>query len=235
MADAPAVLVVDDEPQIRAMLRTLLAERSRFHAHVTEAGSAEDALTALGKAPFDLVISDYRMGKMSGVDLLANAADRFPRTTRILVTAFTDERIAVEAVERGRVDAFLNKPFDNRKLLALVESFLADPAPYSIEHLPDVPFAPAAPAAPASPPAPLALSLPTDPIAALPEVGAPSVGAPLTPEEAEQLARLDQALRQLRVQFGLGKMSAEGFERASRELRAMRADLELKRLEAESS
>ncbi|HWG92462.1 MAG TPA: response regulator, partial [Candidatus Thermoplasmatota archaeon] len=120
------ILVVDDETQIRAFLKTLLGRRTHGQAQVDDCGSAEDALKALESKRYDLVITDYKMGRLTGIDLLESARSRYPGMARILMTAYDDSTIACEAVERGSVDGFVSKPFNTKQVQTLVESLLGN-------------------------------------------------------------------------------------------------------------
>lgn len=131
-----SVLVVDDEQEIRRLMSAILGRYvTRYRIHVTEAATAEEALAALELADFDLIVSDYSMPGKTGIDLLAVAHKRAPRTGRVLITALEQLDIGVEAINRGKVDGFLRKPWDNAALVALVDSLLetriapAAPAP----------------------------------------------------------------------------------------------------------
>src|SRR4029450_9575157 len=73
---------------------------------------------------FDLVISDQRMPGMSGVDLLGFAAERDETCGRILLTGYADPEAPVEAINRGRVHAYLHKPCSAEELRAVVQSTL---------------------------------------------------------------------------------------------------------------
>ena len=120
-----SVLVVDDEQEIRRLMSAILGRYvTRYRIHVTEAATAEEALAALELADFDLIVSDYSMPGKTGIDLLAVAHKRAPRTGRVLITALEQLDIGVEAINRGKVDGFLRKPWDNAALVALVDSLL---------------------------------------------------------------------------------------------------------------
>ena len=142
-----SVLVVDDEQEIRRLMSAILTRYiTRYRIHVTEAATAEEALAALELADFDLIVSDYSMPGKTGIDLLAIAHKRAPRTGRVLITALAQLDIGVEAINRGKVDGFLRKPWDNAALVALVDSLLET----------RVAVAPPPAPAPASAPAPAA-------------------------------------------------------------------------------
>lgn len=123
------VLVVDDEADIRGSLRRVLARLPVESVEFHEAENGEDAIGMLRKQFFHLILSDYRMGRVSGVDVLEIARIEEPRTVRVLMTAFEDMDIAREAVNRARIEGFVRKPWENEKLLALVEKLLAERYP----------------------------------------------------------------------------------------------------------
>jgi signal transduction histidine kinase len=106
MESRPRILVVDDEPRSRE----LLARTLRKAAEVGSAGSADEAWALFVEKPFDLVISDQRMPGQTGVDLLARISERDEHVGRILLTGYSDLEATVEAINRGRVHAYLHKP-----------------------------------------------------------------------------------------------------------------------------
>jgi DNA-binding NtrC family response regulator len=106
MAQSYQILVVDDEPRgAELMARTL-----RRFGSVERAESAEAAWELIQESRFDLVISDQRMPKMSGVELLTRVADLDDSIGRVLITAYSDLKAATDAINRGRVHAYLPKP-----------------------------------------------------------------------------------------------------------------------------
>ncbi len=117
----PRVLVVDDDAVGRYTLRGLLEDEGLA---VEEAPDGQAALDRLGKAEFDLVISDLRMPKLDGLELLRRSQERSPAPRIILLTAHGSERHAVEAMKLGALDYF-RKPFDVEEVLAVVRRSLA--------------------------------------------------------------------------------------------------------------
>ena len=102
------LLIVDDEKNIRRSLATYF--ESCGH-HVLMAESAPLALTILTANPnVDLVLSDYRMAEMNGLELLHEIKARFPKVLTILITAYATVESAVEAMKSGAYD-YLAKPF----------------------------------------------------------------------------------------------------------------------------
>jgi DNA-binding NtrC family response regulator len=110
------ILVVDDEPAVRFALAELLTEAGH---DVREAEHAPAALAALEGEAADVVISDLNMPAMSGLALLGEVRARHDGTLFILLTAYGDERVAVEALQLGAYH-YIPKPFDNDEILAIV-------------------------------------------------------------------------------------------------------------------
>jgi two-component system response regulator FlrC len=109
-------LVVDDDAAMRlAMARVL--ERAGYEA--TRCASAEEALEALRARPWDALVSDIRMPRMSGAELLERGLALRPTLAVVLVTAYGTVTDAVEAIRRGARD-YLLKPFAPQALVAAV-------------------------------------------------------------------------------------------------------------------
>jgi DNA-binding NtrC family response regulator len=120
------VLLVDDEADIRRSLRRLFERRGVPPEQVLEAASGEEALVLLAQRPVDVALCDYRMKGLTGVDVLSWVAERQPGTAKVLLTGYADLQMAVEAIQDGRVGAFLQKPWDNEDLLERVRALLRD-------------------------------------------------------------------------------------------------------------
>src|SRR5919198_5775546 len=106
MAD-PRVLVVDDERSMRELLSIMLKQSGY---HVVAADGGEEAVAALAREPFDLVITDLRMRKVDGIAVLRAAKEHSPHTVVLVVTAFASTETAVEAMKLGAYD-YVTKPF----------------------------------------------------------------------------------------------------------------------------
>jgi two-component system, NtrC family, response regulator PilR len=113
------VLVVDDELSMREYLEVLLV---RAGCEVKCAGSVKEAIAQL-PIGFDLVISDMKLGKDSGMTVLqaARAVPTGPEV--ILITAYGTPAAAVDAMRQGAYD-YICKPFDNDELMLLVQKAL---------------------------------------------------------------------------------------------------------------
>jgi DNA-binding NtrC family response regulator len=115
------VLVVDDDAVGRYTLRGLLEEEGLA---VEEAPDGAAAIELLAQRDFDLVISDLRMPKLDGMELLRRAQAFTPSTRIILLTAHGSERHAVEAMKLGALDYF-RKPFEVEEVLTVVRRSIA--------------------------------------------------------------------------------------------------------------
>jgi DNA-binding NtrC family response regulator len=112
----PPLLVVDDEKNMRLSLETVMVEEGyEFRA----ADSAEAALRLLEKEQFFMVVTDARLGGMSGYELLGQVKTRWPNLPILMITAYATPKLAVEAIKAGAID-YLAKPFAPEELLHAV-------------------------------------------------------------------------------------------------------------------
>src|ERR1700690_4279370 len=115
------VLIVDDEAEIRESLQTLL-ELEGYE--VETAANGEEGLSKLGDRPFDLVLLDLALAGRSGIDLLPEIRALDAQLPVIIITAFGTVEDAVRAMQGGAGN-FLQKPWDNEKLLADIRTAVA--------------------------------------------------------------------------------------------------------------
>ena len=112
----PPVLVVDDEKNMRLSLQTLLGDEG-YAVRAVE--SAETALELLGQENFFMVISDARLGGMSGYEFLGKVRRQWPDLPVLVITAYATPKLAVEVIKAGAID-YLAKPFAPEELLHAV-------------------------------------------------------------------------------------------------------------------
>ncbi|HXM23527.1 MAG TPA: sigma-54 dependent transcriptional regulator [Terriglobales bacterium] len=118
---AGSVLIIDDEAAIRESLETLL-ELEGYG--VASAASGEEGLARIGERSFDLVLLDLALPDRNGMDLLAEIRVQDPGLSIIMVTAYGTVENAVRAMQAGAAN-FVQKPWDNEKLLADVRAAVA--------------------------------------------------------------------------------------------------------------
>jgi two-component system response regulator PilR (NtrC family) len=119
-ATRPRVLVVDDEPSMRDMLRIVL-RRDGYDVVVAEGGT--QAIHDIHEGPFDVLLSDIRMPDASGVDVLRAAKAVNPEILAFMMTAFASTDTAVEAMRLGALDYF-TKPFSMDELRLKIRQHL---------------------------------------------------------------------------------------------------------------
>jgi adenylate cyclase len=119
----PRILVVDDEPDILVALRNYL--EGALGVEVIGVPSGAAGLQALDEGPIDVIVSDFRMPVMNGVEFLRQARAKHPDTPRILLTAYPDMDLAIRALNDAAIVQFLTKPVDPEKLLEVVQTTMA--------------------------------------------------------------------------------------------------------------
>jgi thioredoxin reductase (NADPH) len=125
------LLTVDDDPSVsRAVARDLRRQYGQDH-RVLRAGSGAEALDALRELKLRgeqvaVVLADYRMPEMNGIEFLESAMDLYPHARRALVTAYADTDAAIAAINLVDVDHYLLKPWDppEEKLYPVVDAML---------------------------------------------------------------------------------------------------------------
>ena len=114
------ILIVDDERSMRDVLSIMLR---RAGYGVTVATDAEEAMAEIGREIFDLVITDLKMPKGSGLDVLKAVKVSSPETVVLVITAFASTESAVEAMKQGAYD-FLTKPFQVDEVQLIIKKAL---------------------------------------------------------------------------------------------------------------
>lgn len=141
------ILIVEDQRDVSRLLRSAL-ETLEHDLEVVEIPSGEEAILYSGRRPVDLLVADYRLPGMTGVELMRKVRTRHPEAKIILITGQTDPRIRKEIAEAG-ADAFFLKPVEIadfldtvERLLGLVETILPpepiSPSDTNNRRLPDL-------------------------------------------------------------------------------------------------
>ena len=116
------VLVVDDEENVRTLLK-LIFERLKPDYQVVTASNSYAALGRMMQHSFDLVLTDWHMGDMDGLELAGAIRDISP-DTRILLMTGSDPHQLPEVVESVGLDGWLEKPFTPAQVLNVVEQVM---------------------------------------------------------------------------------------------------------------
>ena len=111
----PSILIVDDEPEITAILSDLFYGKY----DCTTAGSAEEALDRLAGGNYELIVSDITMPGMSGLDMIPHVRSTSPNTVVVMISGMQTVESAIEALRLGAFD-YVMKPFDLRQVEAVV-------------------------------------------------------------------------------------------------------------------
>ena len=119
-SERPAILIIDDDEQIRGLLEELLSPNNTC----TAVGSAEEALTILGSINFNLVISDIKMSGISGLDLVPRILAQSPDTVVVMISGQPTIDFAIDAMRVGAFD-YITKPLDLRHVETAVSRALA--------------------------------------------------------------------------------------------------------------
>jgi thioredoxin reductase (NADPH) len=127
----PVLLSVDDDPGVSRAVARDLRRRYGDDFRVLRASSGREAMEALRELKLRgdtvaVLLADYRMPEMNGIEFLEQAMDLFPRARRALLTAYADTDAAISAINVVDVDAYLLKPWDppEEKLYPVVDAML---------------------------------------------------------------------------------------------------------------
>ncbi len=118
--ETATIAIVDDEPMVTTALRAFLELETRYR--VVAFASPRVALEALAREPAQVVIADFMMPEMDGIEFLRRVRDRCPFTTRILLTGYADKANAIRAINEVGLYYFLEKPWNNDQLRLIVRN-----------------------------------------------------------------------------------------------------------------
>jgi DNA-binding NtrC family response regulator len=118
--DQPVVLIVDDEDMVITSVRAFLNLETDFA--IQGFTDPQEAAKFLETHPVDVIVSDYLMPKMNGIQLLAKAKQLQPEAARVLLTGHADKQSAIQAINEVGLFQYLEKPWDNSQLLLVVQS-----------------------------------------------------------------------------------------------------------------
>lgn len=117
MTGLPRVLIVDDDPNILSALRRMLRPQ-RAEWDMTFIDGGEAALAAMEAEPFDVLVSDIRMPRLDGAELLSRVQRRFPGTVRVILSGYADHESVLRTV--GPAHQYLAKPCDPGVIVGMI-------------------------------------------------------------------------------------------------------------------
>ncbi len=115
----PKILIVDDELNILRSLRRLLEDEE---LNITTASSGKEALRVMNdKKDIAVIVSDMCMPGMTGVELLEEAKKILPDTVRIMLTGYSDIKVAIAAINRGGAYRYISKPWNDEEFICVIK------------------------------------------------------------------------------------------------------------------
>jgi DNA-binding NtrC family response regulator len=122
-AESDATLViVDDEEMVLASLRSFLELETEYN--IQSFTSPDDALDYAEKGTVDVVVSDFLMPKLNGIELLGRFSTIHPHAPRILLTGYADKESAIKAINDIGLFQYIEKPWDNSNFLIVLRNAL---------------------------------------------------------------------------------------------------------------
>ncbi len=117
-----SVLILDDEEIVTKTLSTYLTLETDYDVYTFQ--SPKEALKALNKKPTDVIISDFFMPEMNGLEFLAEVKKIYPASTCILLTGYADKENAIRAINEVGIFQYIEKPWDNENLKLIIRNGL---------------------------------------------------------------------------------------------------------------
>jgi DNA-binding NtrC family response regulator len=120
MGEAARILIIDDDENIRKVLKTILEDEGYI---VDTVDTAKKGIEQSEKAFYNLALIDVRLPDMEGIELLSKLRSSKPKMRKIIVTGYPTLQNAISAVNKG-ADAYVMKPFEVEKILQTIEEQL---------------------------------------------------------------------------------------------------------------
>ncbi len=114
------ILVVDDEPETVDSLFDTFSDNYKVH----KAFSAKEALEIIETNQIDLVISDQLMPEITGVEFFEQTGKNHPNIGKIILTGYLEDKAITDGINKGSVDKYLSKPWEEEDILKIVEETL---------------------------------------------------------------------------------------------------------------
>ena len=118
MTDKTSILYVDDEENNLNSFRAHFRKQYEVYTAI----SAAEAFNLLEKHEIHIIISDQRMPQTTGVEFLEKTIEKYPESMRLLITAYSDLDVVIQAINQGQINKFIQKPWDWEKLALAIEN-----------------------------------------------------------------------------------------------------------------
>jgi DNA-binding NtrC family response regulator len=115
-----SVMIVDDEDMVITSIKAYLQLETDFD--IQGFTDPEEAVRFADGNRIDVVVSDYLMPKMNGIQLLGRVKEMQPEASRVLLTGHSDKQSAIQAINQVALFQYLEKPWDNAQLLLVIRS-----------------------------------------------------------------------------------------------------------------
>ncbi|MBS3817831.1 MAG: response regulator [Candidatus Thermoplasmatota archaeon] len=120
------ILVVDDETEVLKLLQETLRTVKTIDCNVTLASNGEYGLKHVKEGDFDIVLSDYQMPQMNGIEFLKEVKKESPDTVRFMITGQGDLKVAKEAINEADIEQYIEKPWDTDELILTIRKALGE-------------------------------------------------------------------------------------------------------------
>ncbi len=114
------VAIIDDEPMVTQSIKNFLSLETDYE--VLSFNSPQEALDTLKDRPVDVIISDYLMPDINGIELLLQLKEIQPQATRILLTGYADKENAIKAINDVGLYQYIEKPWENEDLKLIIRN-----------------------------------------------------------------------------------------------------------------
>ena len=118
--DRRVVMIIDDEPMVTQSIRNFLSLETDYEIHTFS--SPQEALEVLKSRPVDVIISDYLMPGLNGIDFFLQAKQIQPQATRVLLTGYADKENAIKAINDVGLYQYIEKPWENEDLRLVIRN-----------------------------------------------------------------------------------------------------------------
>ena len=118
------ILVVDDDEEILNLIKLTLERSDDMDVEIVTETKPKMGLDLLKKENFDVILSDQRMEGMNGLELLSYVKEKYPHIARVLITAYSELELAKDAINKAKVDLYIEKPWTKSQIRTDIKGLL---------------------------------------------------------------------------------------------------------------